>query len=657
MRHKLILTVLSFLLMAAGHLFAAEPVPYKLDDIVVTATRTETQIKATPANISVISKEEMEEKGATTLIDVFQGEPGVFPSNLLNNPKSSTIDIRGFGETAAQNSLFLIDGRRINDVSMSGADLMQIPIEMIERIEIYRSPATVLFGDNAIGGVINIILKKGEGKPTVKAGMNTGSYDLYNPYASTYGKTGKFAYYFLSSSYDTSGYRHNNGLHARDITGQFSFDIVKNLELSLRTGHHKDTYGMPGYLTKSDFLAGYRRKDTKTPDDFSSTEDNYLDVETKINVNENISISLGGAYRNRHTSFHYETLFGPWDSMRKIETFSLTPKITVKKDLFSLKNTLVGGIDYYYTPTRSNDMGTWTASTTSIDKTEYGLYLNDEIYLLKNLLVSAGYRIIKARYDFDYIDNTGSLSPVNDRLWKEKEAYRAGINYIFREDGNIFLNYAKGFRLPATDEYFNVYSTPPINKSLEPHEVKEIDLGIRWNFSKKLGGNLTVFSGEHKNEIFMNPSTFANENYNKIKREGLEASLSWILSENMKFDLGYSYIKAKFDGGEFDDNDVPLVPTHKFSGRISYTLSNFNFALSTTYIGERYMISDLGNNSRTLPGTTLYDLNILYKYKGIRAMAGIKNLTDKKYNAYGTYGTYLYPSTGRQYMFGLEYTY
>jgi iron complex outermembrane receptor protein len=302
-------------------------------------------------------------------------------------------------------------------------------------------------------------------------------------------------------------------------------------------------------------------------------------------------------------------------------------------------------------------MGAWTASTTSIDKTEYGLYLNDEIYLFKNLLVSAGYRIIKTRYDFDYVDNTGVLNPVNDRLWKEKEAYRAGINYIFHEDGNIFLNYAKGFRLPATDEYFNVYSTPPINKSLEPHEVKEIDLGIRWNFSKKLGGNLTVFSGAHKNEIFMNPSTFANENYDTIKREGLEASLSWLFTENLKFDLGYSYIKAKFDRGEFDGNDVPLVPTHKFSGKISYALSNFNFALSTTYIGERYMISDMKNNSRTLPGTTLYDLNIIYRYKGIRAMAGVKNLTDNKYNGYGTYGTYLYPSAGRQYLFGLEYTY
>ena len=74
--------------------------------------------------------------------------------------------------------------------------------------------------------------------------------------------------------------------------------------------------------------------------------------------------------------------------------------------------------------------------------------------------------------------------------------------------------------MPVTNEYFNVYSTPPINESLEqqPHKVKEIDLGIRWNFTKNMGENATTFSGRHKNEIFYNPLTYANENYDKTKR-------------------------------------------------------------------------------------------------------------------------------------------
>jgi iron complex outermembrane receptor protein len=657
MRCKLIFTISLFILQITGYTYAAEPVPYKLDDIVVTASRMETQLKETSAHITVISKEEMEEKGVTTLIDALRDEPGVFTSNLLNNPKSSSVDIRGFGETAAQNSLFLIDGRRINDISMTGADLMQVPIEMVERIEVYRGPATVLFGDNAISGVVNIILKKGEGKPAVTTGINMGSYDLFNPYTSVHGKTGAFRYHVLTSTYDTSGYRHNNDLHARDGIGHFSFEIVKNLELNLRAGHHKDTYKLPGYLTKTDFQAGYDRKDTKTPNDFSTTEDNFIDLEPMITLDEDISVFLGGAYRNRHTSFHYETTAGPWDSMRRVETYSLTPKLVVKKNLFSMKNNLVAGIDYYNSPTRSNDVGSYSSSVTRIEKEEYGYYVHDDLHLFEPLRISTGYRITRARYDFDYLDHTGFLAPIKEHLKKEKEAYDMGLNYAFHKDGSVFVNYSKGFRLPMVDEYLSVYSTPPINESLEPHEVREIDLGVRWNFSRKVGGDLTVFYGKHKNEIYYNPITYANENYDKTKREGLEASVFWLMTDNLRLDFGYSYTKARFCGGEYDGNKVPLVPMNKFSGKISYIFDKLNFVLSGTYVGERYMTSDFQNEFRTLPGTIIYDLNILYKYKGFKASAGVKNLLDKDYNGYGSYGVYLYPSAGRQFVLGLKYTF
>jgi iron complex outermembrane recepter protein len=664
MNHTIIFLAVSVFSATIGVRFclAEEATPYKLDTIVVTATRTDARLKEAPANITVITKEDMEEKSALTLSDVFQSEPGVITTNLLNNPKLSTIDIRGYGETAAQNSLFLVDGRRVNDISMSGPDLMQIPVEMIERVEVYRGPATVLYGDNAIGGVINIILKKGEGKPTVKAGINTGSYDLYNPYASAFGREGKLSYYFLTSAYDTTGYRHNNDLHARDVAGRFSFHFMKNLGLNLGAGHHKDTCGLPGYLSLNDFAAGFSRKDTKTPDDFSATEDNFIDMDTKMKFGEDISLSLGGFYRNRHTSFHYETLFGLWGSMRQVETFSLTPKITVTKPLFSLKNALVGGIDYYYVPTRSNDSGTGTSSTTKINKTEDGFYLNDEMYLFKNLLASAGYRVTKAKYEFNSSDHTGFLSPIDDHVWKEKEAYRMGINYLFSKDGNAFLSYAKGFRLPTTDEYFNVFNAPPINESLEPHEVKEIDLGVRWNFLKNMGGNATYFSGRHKNEIYFNPLTFASENYDKTKREGLETSFFWLLTESLKLDVGYSYTKARFDGGRFDGNDLPLVPTHKFSGKLCYGWKDLTFAFTSTYVGERYMASDMLNRFQPLPGTTIHDLSILYKYKAIKAIAAVKNLTNKEYSAYGVVDNAsslraFYPSAGRQFLLGLEYTF
>jgi outer membrane receptor protein involved in Fe transport len=120
-------------------------------------------------------------------------------------------------------------------------------------------------------------------------------------------------------------------------------------------------------------------------------------------------------------------------------------------------------------PSRSNDLGAFTDSDTNINKTEYGFYINDEIYLLKNLQFSAGYRLAKVKYDFDYTDNTGFLAPIDDFVKKDKDAFRLGLNFIIPERGNIFVNYAQGFRFPATDEYFSPFAAhPPSTKPSNP---------------------------------------------------------------------------------------------------------------------------------------------------------------------------------------------
>lgn len=637
--------------------------PHKLDEIVVTASRIESPLRETPVSITVITGQEIKEKGAQTLVDVFNDEPGVFTTSILNNPKFSSIDIRGFGSTSAQNSLFLVDGIRLNNIDMSGADLSQIPIEIVERVEIYKGPASVLFGDNAVGGVVNIILKKGEGEPKIKAGFKTGSYGLYNPYISAFGKQGKLSFYSLASSYDTSGYRHNNTLRAKDLAGQLSFEATKDFILTMRFGHHTDRYGLPGPLTLADLETGlYDRKDSKTPFDKSSTEDNSFDLGAQINIVKDISLYLNGSYRKRHESFSYTMTFGSWDSMRKFETWSLTPKIAIKKDIFGLKNVFLCGMDYYKYPTESRDFSPGTSSSTEVDKTEYGFYANDEIHLMENLLFNMGYRVAKAKYEFDYRDHTGVLKPVTGSTWEKKDALRVGLSYVFGEEKSVFLTYATGFRFPATDELFSPWSDPPISSSLEPQTVREIDVGVRWDFNRNVGGYLTLFQSRNKNEIYYNQLTFTNENYKKTKRQGLEARLFLLATKDLKADLGYSYTKAKFGGGMFDGNGIPLVPAHKLSGKITYAFKDFTFLFMANYTGKQYMISDLQNRFRTLPGVTTFDTNILYKYKDKLGVSfSVKNLTNKEYSGYGvvsndTSAVNLYPSPGRQYVLELEYT-
>jgi len=114
---------LVFIYCMAGTAPALAQEPYRLDEVVVTASRIETPLAEAPANVTVITADQIREMGAQTLVDVFQQEPGVFTQNVLGNPKTATIDIRGYGEAAPQNVLFLVNCRRINSIVLSGADL------------------------------------------------------------------------------------------------------------------------------------------------------------------------------------------------------------------------------------------------------------------------------------------------------------------------------------------------------------------------------------------------------------------------------------------------------------------------------------------------------------------------------------------------------
>ncbi len=640
--------------------------PYKLDDIVVTASRTPSHIIEAPANISIITKEDIEEMGATTIIDIFKREPGVFTSNLLGNPKGAQIDIRGYGETAPQNVLFLVDGRRINSVEMSGPDLAQVPIEMIERVEIYRGPATALYGDNAVAGAVNIITKRGEGKPTVKAGMMAGSYATYSSTLSTSGRAEKLSYYTLGSSYDTNGYRQNNNLQMKDLFGGFTFDAFRSLSFSLKAGYHKDRYGMPGSLSTADLWSGkYDRQNSKTPFDYAFTEDSFTDMGTDIKLPHEITVSLYGSYRNRHAGYRYDA--SSYDGRNTLETYGLTPKLTVATPVFGLRNTLVAGFDYYNSPATMGSFSPsyFISSTTRIRKTDGAFYVNDDFSLLKDLTLGFGYRFQKTSYDIDYFDDYGFIKPVNDTTHEQKDAYRAHVNYLLGKDGNLFLTWAKGFRMPTTDELFSPYSSPPINQNLVPQVTKEVDAGIRYNITNRIGGSLTCFQARTDNEIYYNPYTYTNGNYDKTKREGVEAAVYLTLTKDLSLDLLYSYTDARFDGGAFDGNRIPLVPRDKFSSKLTYTWSGFTANAILTYVGPRYLISDQQNQLPMLPGVTLLDLTAKYVFKGVQVYFGTKNVTGKQYSEYGV-ASYsytgkatanFYPSAERQFVGGVSYAF
>jgi len=151
--------------------------PLVSDPITVTATRFPTGLESAPVSVTVIDAQEISRSAARNLSELLKLQAGVQVLDLSGiNGSQTRLDTGGFGATANQNTLVLLNGRRLNDVDLTGANLASIPLDSVARVEILHGSATVAYGDNAVGGVINIVTKSGFEGPTANMTASAGSY-------------------------------------------------------------------------------------------------------------------------------------------------------------------------------------------------------------------------------------------------------------------------------------------------------------------------------------------------------------------------------------------------------------------------------------------------------------------------------------------------
>src|SRR3989304_4804592 len=196
----------------------AEEKAVPLEEVVVTATRYEEEVTSVPANVAVISEKDIHNSTAQNIPDLLRMEAGIQVNDITGNRRHFTVDMRGFGETASSNVLVLVDGRKVNQADLSGVDWTQIPLERVERIELIRGGrGSVLYGDNATGGAINIITKEGAGGMSAGFDLAGGSYGTFKADAYASGSLKDFSLH-LSGNYLTSdGYRNNSKTESKDL--------------------------------------------------------------------------------------------------------------------------------------------------------------------------------------------------------------------------------------------------------------------------------------------------------------------------------------------------------------------------------------------------------------------------------------------------------
>src|SRR6476620_6468127 len=459
------------------------------------------------ASTSVITAEDIAHSPAQSIQEIIAQTPGVQLTSLYGgvNGVGTSVDLRGFGAFASSNTLLLINGRRVNDVDIQGVDFSTIPRDSIERIEITRgNSGAVLYGDNAIGGVINIVLKNGVAGPpvAVRGEAGVGSFNQRQASISAATNFGPWSTSFYGNGIKSDGYRVNNALDQRNGVGNLNY-TTPDLTAFLTLSGDDQKLGLPGgrFVDPSiglDELATNRRG-TSTPFDYANKQGaNATAGFTKSLWNGAELIVDGGVRDKKQQLGFFGTAPGSSFASTYVDadmlTWSITPRLSVKHVLFGMPSSVLTGVDYYDS-TFHQDRGAFKgfAPWHKYDLAQQTLagYWQQTIGLLPTTDFSYGARVqnthLTARDRFDpnapvAFDTQANPLDSNDTQY----ALHVGLEHRFNEIFSVFGRAARAFRTPDVDERvasgpaFDAFFNPiPGNFTLKTQTSPDVEGGIR----------------------------------------------------------------------------------------------------------------------------------------------------------------------------------
>jgi iron complex outermembrane receptor protein len=642
----------------------------------------------TGASTTIITAADIERSPQLTLPDILAREAGIQVSTLFGgvNGATTTVDMRGFGVTGASNTLILINGRRLNDWDLPGFDLSTIGRDSIERIEITRgNSGAVLYGDGAVGGVINIVTKSAVGqKPAARVEGGYGSFRAQEGVFSVSGANGPWSVGIYGNALGTDGYRQNNALRQNNIVGDFRYAIDQG-SLFLNVGADDQRMRLPGARS---IIPGFGIDEYATDPRGTSTPLNYADKQgLRVTggfsrmLAQGIELILDGGVRQKLQQAGYFQLFGEAYVDTTLTTASATPRLNITRDVFGLPSRIITGLDFYrtqYHSGRSFAQGLAAIHQYSARQDMAAAYWQQTISVMPATDLSYGGRLqynatsVRDIYDPTAPQRPGFVFPQGVPLDNDETNYaaHAGFEHRFTPALSAFGRVARSFRVPNVDERIGnapiTFPLPAPTFDLKTQTSHDYEVG-----AKLRAGYLTVqtsvYQMDLKNELHLNPVTFANTNFDPTRRRGVETIATWAIADNLRLKGNLTYTDARYRDGPFAGKAVPVVSRWTGSGAVSWDIVEKYLTLDTIvrFASRRFLDNDEANRGTLMiPAQTVVDLRLAGAIERFYWSFAVQNLFDLKYFDYGldtSFGPFLsydvYPLPGRTFMLraGINY--
>jgi len=630
-------------------------------EVVVTADRVATDLLSTAAHVSIITAEEIRESGATNLVQLLERQPGVTFRSYSNEAQAS-VDMRGFGTGSNGRVLILVDGRRQNNPDMSGINWLGVPIDSIQRVEVLRGSASSLYGNHAVGGVINIITKT-PNRPFEITGF--GSLGSFGDAFTRQGRLGVLhageGYRVRGSAeqFETDGYRDRSAYDALNFSFSGEFDASDSVIVSLGSRYSGIEYELPGSLTEAEFKENPRQATNQEDENRENLFGIDLGLEWYIGDAAMLELPLG--YRLKLVENDFSSSFS--FSNTELETVMASPALALEWRLAGVGGRTRFGLDAQWA--QQDIVGYGEQERESITNEAalaqwmIGTSLANTIYLTEQLNLSAA-----LRYDRSEISAEKEAADIDEDTTHQAVVFDVGL--VFRPTAFSKI-YAKGgtlFRYPHIDEQADVNFANQFETKLDPEKGFSLELGTGVYLGRLLSVDASAYWLQMRDEIayVFDPVSFtgANENIDETRRIGGDIQLTSEPIEQLRISAGYSYVNPIFIKGDNKDNQIPLVPNHSVDTELGIRpMDGLEFGPAVTFRSDAYRNDS--NTGGRIDEYILTDLFLRFRPSGVPGdllfSAAAKNVLNLSYAPIQFGDTSFYPAPGRSFEIAASYRY
>lgn len=618
-----------------GTAFAQEDLQeFALEDMVVTATRTESKMVDVPVNATVISAEKIADRHYLDVADALKDVPGATVLDTGVGAGEKKVVLNGDDRV-----LVLVDGKRVNfDMGAasgrSSYDLKMLPdVSLIERVEIIKGHGGALYGSDAVGGVVNIITKKMD-HSYGKVSMGFGSQQARDAKAMYTVKEGKTGVMVAASKYKQGYYKYKDV--ADKTTKRWNKDSdYENEKVSLKIAQElTDTSNL-------EFEYNYTKADGNVPYGYATTQSDKKTNNFGLKYDWLLKDKDAGyvqLYYNKYKFLSSSTL------EEKDKGFEVQQAITASEN-----NKLVVGASYRNAEA-SNDGRNYAAKYNEKINNK-AIFVSDQWEFTPSWTLDTGVR-------YDKHSTAGS-----------KTTWSAGLNKKFDENSHAYFNWGQVFKAPTLDDLYYNASGMYGNPNLKAEKGDTWTIGYGTKIADKTSLNVNYFQSKLEDAIkWVDIGNYESEvrNIAHQKKNGIEISVNHELNDNWDLEASYTHVRVRNDNNDGNGyvRDTSYLPNmYRFGVRYHDDLWNADLFLRGGSGADTGVFKNsYGYDAQNYLDSSFITLDASVSYKATKDLSFYAkgyNLFNKAYaeSAGVSSATYKYPAQGRRFIIGAEYTF